>query len=436
MPTNAVHTSVPPLIDDTGHADACRAPSGTRRPAAARRSSRPSAARPGAGATPALRHAIRNGADTPKTVTPVSAARSHSVVERRAPPGSPSNSTIVAPDEQPRHEVVPHHPAGGGEPAEAVAGAEVLVQGEHLEVLDGDAAVAVHDRLRQPGGARAEQHVQRVVERAPARTSSGASPVGEQRRGQVGAAVGPVAPSRYGTCDDVAQRRQRGDDRVDLGRAVDRPCRRSGSRRRRAARSARSGRTGRSPSARRTRARSSTRPRRATRWRGRRRASRGCSGRSADDPVAGADAEPAQAGRRAAATCSASSAHVSSIAAPRSGCGRSTATSPGRVGCRGQRLLGVVQRAAGEPAHAGHRRRRRACAGGRCRQRTPVSSVHARQKPPGRRPTRRAARRSRRSRGRAKRPASVVVHTSAGGVQSTSPRAVMPPILASPSRTW
>ena len=35
-------------------------------------------------------------------------------------------------DEQPRHEVVPHHPAGGGEPEEAVAGAEVVVQGRRL----------------------------------------------------------------------------------------------------------------------------------------------------------------------------------------------------------------------------------------------------------------------------------------------------------------
>ena len=57
-------------------------------------------------------------------------------------------------DQQAGHQVVPHHPAGGGEPGEAVAGAEVLVEGQHLEVLDGDAAVAVDDGLGQAGGAR------------------------------------------------------------------------------------------------------------------------------------------------------------------------------------------------------------------------------------------------------------------------------------------
>jgi hypothetical protein len=40
-----------------------------------------------------------------------------------------------------------------------------VVQGEHLDVLDEDAAVAVHDRLRQAGGAGRVEDVQRVVER-------------------------------------------------------------------------------------------------------------------------------------------------------------------------------------------------------------------------------------------------------------------------------
>ncbi len=65
--------------------------------------------------------------------------------------------------QQPRHEVVPHHPAGGGEPEEALARTEVVVQPHHLEVLGDDPAVAVHDRLGQPRGARAVEHVQRVV---------------------------------------------------------------------------------------------------------------------------------------------------------------------------------------------------------------------------------------------------------------------------------
>jgi hypothetical protein len=39
------------------------------------------------------------------------------------------------------------------------------VQRQHLVVLDQDAAVAVHDRLGQAGGARRVQDVERVVER-------------------------------------------------------------------------------------------------------------------------------------------------------------------------------------------------------------------------------------------------------------------------------
>ena len=39
------------------------------------------------------------------------------------------------------------------------------MQGKRLQVLDDDAAVAVHDALRQAGGAGGVQHPQRVVER-------------------------------------------------------------------------------------------------------------------------------------------------------------------------------------------------------------------------------------------------------------------------------
>ena len=65
---------------------------------------------------------------------------------------------------QPGDEVVPHHPAGGGEPEEAVSRTEVVVQRQHLEVLQQDAAVPVDDRLGQPGGSRRVEDVQRVVE--------------------------------------------------------------------------------------------------------------------------------------------------------------------------------------------------------------------------------------------------------------------------------
>ena len=64
-------------------------------------------------------------------------------------------------DADPGHQVVPHHPAGGGEPEEAVGGAEVALQAQGLEVLDRDAAVPVDDRLGQAGRAGGEQHVER-----------------------------------------------------------------------------------------------------------------------------------------------------------------------------------------------------------------------------------------------------------------------------------
>ena len=67
--------------------------------------------------------------------------------------------------EQPARQVVPHHPAGGGVPEEDIIRPEILMEGEHLEVLKHDPAVTVHDRLRQAGGARGVQHPQRVAKR-------------------------------------------------------------------------------------------------------------------------------------------------------------------------------------------------------------------------------------------------------------------------------
>ncbi len=66
---------------------------------------------------------------------------------------------------QPADQEVPHHPTGGREPEEPVAGLGVDVQVELLERLEQDAAVPVHDRLRQTRGAGAVEHPQRLVER-------------------------------------------------------------------------------------------------------------------------------------------------------------------------------------------------------------------------------------------------------------------------------
>jgi hypothetical protein len=72
----------------------------------------------------------------------------------------PSNST----GEQHADQEVPHHPAGRGEPEDAVAGAGVEVQQLVLDLLDEDPALRVDDRLGQPGRPGAEQDPQRVIE--------------------------------------------------------------------------------------------------------------------------------------------------------------------------------------------------------------------------------------------------------------------------------
>ena len=62
-------------------------------------------------------------------------------------------------------EEVPHHPAGGGVPEEHIAGTEVLVQAQRLEMLEHDAAVAVHDSFRQSGGTGGVKNPQGMAER-------------------------------------------------------------------------------------------------------------------------------------------------------------------------------------------------------------------------------------------------------------------------------
>src|SRR5690349_4248448 len=66
--------------------------------------------------------------------------------------------------EQSADEEVPHHPARRREPEEPVSLPRVEVQAELLEVLEQNAALAVDDRLREAGRARAVQHPERVVE--------------------------------------------------------------------------------------------------------------------------------------------------------------------------------------------------------------------------------------------------------------------------------
>lgn len=61
-------------------------------------------------------------------------------------------------------EEVPHHPAGGGVPEEAVLGSEVAVQADLLEVFEQDAALGLDDGLGQAGGAGGVEDPERVLE--------------------------------------------------------------------------------------------------------------------------------------------------------------------------------------------------------------------------------------------------------------------------------
>jgi hypothetical protein len=78
--------------------------------------------------------------------------------------------------EQDADEKVPHHPAGGREPEDAVARLGVEVEAQLLELLEQDAAVTLDDRLRQAGGPRRVEDPERVVERHPLEDRLGAGP--------------------------------------------------------------------------------------------------------------------------------------------------------------------------------------------------------------------------------------------------------------------
>ena len=67
-------------------------------------------------------------------------------------------------DQQPGDLEVPHHPARAGVPEECIVGTDIRLQRNGFQMLEHDAAVPVHDSLRQPRGARREQNPQRMVE--------------------------------------------------------------------------------------------------------------------------------------------------------------------------------------------------------------------------------------------------------------------------------
>ena len=293
--------------------------------------------------------------------------------------------------EQHAHQEVPHHPAGGGEPEHAVALLGVQVQVHLLEVLEQDAALAVHDRLGQAGGARGVEHPQRVVE-------------GQLRELQLGAllaqeAVRPAGARRGSRATPPARRSPpRCPPPPRGGRS---PCRCSGSRPRPAAPSARSARSGRPPSGRRSPASSSTTPPRSTRRPGTRPSSRRCS---ACRPPRGRPARPpGPAGPRR-------SARPARAARPRSWCparaARRRGGSPARVVLAAEDVLGVGEARAGEPLGARHLARPEHALVGRARprpRRTPRSRPRS---PRGRPPTTATASRSPRRAPRARPRAS------------------------------
>ena len=281
--------------------------------------------------------------------------------------------------EQHADQEVPHHPAGGGEPEEPVALLRVEVQVDLLEVLEQDPALAVDDRLGQPGGARSCRAPTAGGRREPARRSAArrgrrAPPATRCRRGSRSARPSRRSPAR-------CRRRSR----CGRGRA-----RRSGSRRRRGAPWARSARSGRPPTARRTRAPRSTTRRRSRPWPGRPRSSRGCW--ACRRPRCRRDRRPCAAARRRCGR-SARAARPTSTARARAA-RRRGGWRPRRRRARGRsarRRTAATPGTTARPAsRAGRGRARRARRPGR--RRTPRSRPRS---PRGRRPTSATARRSR-----------------------------------------
>ena len=212
-----------------------------------------------------------NLADVPKSVMPVSSAKSNSALPSRMERRSVVQHQRRFRGER-RDQPVPHHPAAGREVEDAIAGADVAVQLVLLQVLEQRAAGAVHDALRHAGRAGRIEDVERMVEREAARTRAGSAATrGTRPTRRPSGSPNVAAAPRYGTTTTV--RRTDGSARaISATRASEScACRRRCSRRRRRAPSARSGRTDRARPARRSPASTMTRRRRSQRRRALRR---------------------------------------------------------------------------------------------------------------------------------------------------------------------
>ena len=163
-----------------------------------------------------MRHAIRKAGLTPMKVGRVSSATRH-CQPGSGQVGSPSSITI---DERTRsaatsafhiiHEVV-------REPEQAAARLQIPAERVRLEVLEQDAAVPVHDRLRRPV-VPDENSTNSGWSKATGSNSSGpGSASSSSQESASGTACSP-----YGTCTTCRRRGQRGADRRDLVAAVDR----------------------------------------------------------------------------------------------------------------------------------------------------------------------------------------------------------------------
>ena len=117
-------------------------------------------------------------------------------------------------DEQSAHLDVPHDPAGGGVPVEAVARADVAMQAHALQHLDQRAGVAVHDRLRHAGRAGRVHDPERMRGRHLRRFERDIALDQRGPRDGAGRARGLVPPVQVRHEHGVPQRRQR---RAHLG---------------------------------------------------------------------------------------------------------------------------------------------------------------------------------------------------------------------------
>ena len=267
-----VAMSVPPDSDPRKHVGRHRVvdPAGRPTPAAASRSTRRRAAPTGRRSSPGRSAGLLAGAQVAGAGAEVGDPGARGEGELRVEAGIGGRAVVDhhrRPGQQRAGGEVPHDPGGRGVPEEPVAGADVEVQAQLLALLEHDPAVAVHDPLRQPGGARRVDDPQRVVERQRLehRLLLVGDGVGPGQR-----AVGHLGREQPGDGDRRPHGGQRGPELGDDVPPVVAPCRRTGSRRRRPAPSARSGRTGRAPRGCRSRARRTTTPRRSTPRRGRR----------------------------------------------------------------------------------------------------------------------------------------------------------------------